>query len=1543
MESNLEAGPSDNISFRKDDSGSFVSASVVKRRVHPKKKNANTKEASHSLSSSSSHDSSLENAESKETFRASGIDDLSDNVAVSSKVTLDALQDNNLLQEQTSSTGGTSDGSKTSDLHKKIASGIIDEKDNETCHMDNGSHSDEFKDSNNLIHDCARELDKKFVGPSPRSTESIIVKNDEKTVQNVVTNNSNEGEVEASQTESTDNGKLLLKNSTNSGFRDVRFCHSTNTTEDPDSSSNMSPKTQSPYPGSQRNSNLSQSSVDDDKSSIKEKLFVSGVAGEKDIAPGEVSKGDSEKSQPQLLSSRGPDECLGAENDNNSVFQANEEIKPSENNEQSDKPNSDSQMPQVPLQPNSECEDLAEIEDDVKVCDICGDAGKEELLAICSRCSDGAEHTYCMRIMLDKVPEGEWLCEECELKENAKQVRGKPDAQCEAIEVSPLGENCQNIESTSQNLPCVEKTDTRSDSKELVKSNSSKRIREDSEVTSVSIEKISETCGASSGTILPSKSPVLSHDNFSKPDTVKAKSTSLITSSGQLEGISEPGPRSQTSDIDTPKQARFGPTRGPLSKSVSFNNSKVPKVKQLLETIPKKQKYTRESNSSNTRNEGLFRTITKSASFRSESPGFSGNETICKTQSLNQPHPEDPQGMKQVKDRSIIDKKNSTSDRCSVSPAIPVTSLSSLKADSKVQQSDAVLKRTSDSSNLGDNGGPNDATTANEAKKQSSVSLLRNSGSTSLVRLCKNEDQKSFQQVPKAAELTHRDDKTKDHTFSSICKQAASAINRLPHCYKCNETGHLTQFCAVDTLRTTATKSSSDRSLRDNDSKAVKWKNAAEWLSWKYGTKKTSKLTDQPEEVSLSNAVVNSELTSKGSASSSLGSRNVPSVESSADVQDTSKVTNAIHVKKKVEEWKKLTFLPKKETCPDFSDDLDMKSIIQKSPSIPMLPLRASVMPEIGYIWQGTFEVLSTAKPPAHFDGFQAHLSTYVSPKALEVAKQFPCKFQLEEVPRLSSWPSQFHDNSPKEDNIALFFFAKDIESYENCYRKLLENMLQNDLALIGNIDAVELLIFASNLLPENSQRWNNFYYLWGVFRGRKKNSLGNLAGPEKNPSVSNLNIEPTAQDLATPIVSGLCRPFCISDGNNEDLSMPGRLPEANASQLSTCSDLQDIPSLRNENGVFKREEPPLLEKTLHQAVVDDNVKRNRVSCSLPGAFSTMSNLASVSFPKLHIDIEQLPSEMENDITSLDKRSSDSGSRKGPENDVHVFSTRVSNCEDCTSAALLNYWQGNDVNVQEIKKKDVLLASEPVLDNQSSENVMRVNLSRESVSNWKRAKLSSVVTIKTSSGHLLPPTADTMLCTDESSCTSLSDEKEHKKVSLDNGGSADCRSRDETLSSRLFSKMESIPSGLINGGMDYEAVSEGSKNAERYFFPIDPGPTTSKKADNLVYVLSSDDEDSPESNTPDLELALGGKRRTRKQDILPLSSPNVGEKRKRDMLSTPAVDDGDDTPASLSLSLGFPASKKTQTAKSNSETEQLLPDKPCINTSLLLFGHYTDT
>ncbi|KAI3751892.1 hypothetical protein L2E82_22984 [Cichorium intybus] len=58
--------------------------------------------------------------------------------------------------------------------------------------------------------------------------------------------------------------------------------------------------------------------------------------------------------------------------------------------------------------------------DYVIVCDICGDVGREDLLAICSTCKDGAEHTYCMKLMINEVPMGDWQCEECKSSEECQ-------------------------------------------------------------------------------------------------------------------------------------------------------------------------------------------------------------------------------------------------------------------------------------------------------------------------------------------------------------------------------------------------------------------------------------------------------------------------------------------------------------------------------------------------------------------------------------------------------------------------------------------------------------------------------------------------------------------------------------------------------------------------------------------------------------------------------------------------------------------------------------------------------------------------------------------------------------------------------------------------------------------------------------------------------------------------------------------------------------------------------------------------------------------
>ncbi|XP_039002748.1 uncharacterized protein LOC120129270 [Hibiscus syriacus] len=171
--------------------------------------------------------------------------------------------------------------------------------------------------------------------------------------------------------------------------------------------------------------------------------------------------------------------------------------------------------------------------------------------------------------------------------------------------------------------------------------------------------------------------------------------------------------------------------------------------------------------------------------------------------------------------------------------------------------------------------------------------------------------------------------------------------------------------------------------------------------------------------------------------------------------------------------------------------------------SIPPLASRSAVsnssaIPEHECIWQGAFEVHKSGKLPGFSAEIQAHLSTLASPQVLEVVNSFPHKVSLNEVPRLSTWPTHFHDSGPKEDNIALYFFAKNHESYEN-YKALLDTMVKNDFALKGAFEGVELLIFPSNQLPENCQRWNALLFLWGVFKGRRANS-SNFTKSVRNP-----------------------------------------------------------------------------------------------------------------------------------------------------------------------------------------------------------------------------------------------------------------------------------------------------------------------------------------------------------------------------------------------------------------------------------------------------------
>jgi hypothetical protein len=83
---------------------------------------------------------------------------------------------------------------------------------------------------------------------------------------------------------------------------------------------------------------------------------------------------------------------------------------------------------------------------------------------------------------------------------------------------------------------------------------------------------------------------------------------------------------------------------------------------------------------------------------------------------------------------------------------------------------------------------------------------------------------------------------------------------------------------------------------------------------------------------------------------------------------------------------------------------------------------------------RGVFEVNGSGMSPDLYNGIQAHLSSCASPKVLDVVDKFLPEISLHEVSRLSTWPSHFHQCGAKEDNIALYFFAKDIERQEYEY-----------------------------------------------------------------------------------------------------------------------------------------------------------------------------------------------------------------------------------------------------------------------------------------------------------------------------------------------------------------------------------------------------------------------------------------------------------------------------------------------------------------------------
>ncbi|XVE62322.1 hypothetical protein DITRI_Ditri06bG0108900 [Diplodiscus trichospermus] len=1082
-------------------------------------------------------------------------------------------------------------------------------------------------------------------------------------------------------------------------------------------------------------------------------------------------------------------------------------------------------------------------EHDVKVCDICGDAGREDLLAICSKCADGAEHTYCMREMLQKVPEGDWLCEECKLAEETEKQKQGLDAE---------GKKANKLSSSTQSL--------------------GKRYAENLEGSLTLKRQAVETNMGSPKSMSPSRVSALSREcsfkNIDKGKVRPSPEISLVNHSGNDMPVTV---RSPTSG------ARLQTPKGTLLKSNSFNtlNSK-PKVKLVDEVVLQKQKSAREYASLDSKEEPA-RMMGKSMSFKSSNSGRSNaaGESKFKMLSSKSTHVQDLKGLKQAKERISLERKNfSKLDRASSivstpkvdqkqTPRTDTNSHSSAinNRETKVVQSDAKQSSLSRStSTLARKGVDNAVSTAvgvsssngliSSEQKLNQVSLKEEPSSSSswaVERQPSNLNGVMSDGLSRSLDSTNWSEKSRESTVSRSSKSVP--------CLKCKEMGHTAEYCSVSQASGADLSAPSPRTSREEINKGNKLKAAIEAA------------------IRLKPGIC--ERNSQDPSSVSIKAKNTTSVE-------VSSVGN-----------------------------LSMRDI-----SVPPLATvsavsKMSAIPEHQYIWQGAFDVHKSGKPPEYCGGIQAHLSTLASPKVLEVVNNFPNKVPLNEVPRLSAWPTQFHVSGPQEDNIALYFFAKDLESYEKNYKILLDTMVKNDLALKGHFEGVELLIFPSNQLPEHCQRWNSLLFLWGVFKGRR----ANCSNSSKIACIPNTSLVRLEREITAGIPQ-------LIDNKAAACGSPCNVVRVTSAVEKTCISTDRIDD--NNVSYFERTCVGIKAKLEEQ---DGKVDTKFLSTSSPqvhpGTKST-SPLEESKVPDCRFGTHLK--------TYLQATETSSGSFKVEKEEMHLAED-CSSLKDCPTgkqeAFVMGKIDGDSVKIRDSKDDgyaDGKSSSKRDLDCWESNNQKRPYLD-----------LTETVSDVPDTSKKMPWSQVRRVFVDGAS--------DNKKVKAGFSGIYQYSSARDVgpFSDSLASDRHDFGSGSYveekrcDIACEEKVILEDMGSSERFFFPVDSlraGVLHLGDNSKPWKELSVKDEDRVHNASPNLELALGAETKATNKGILPFFVGTVDKNENQERPQDKVIGkQEEDVSASLSLSLSFPFPEKEQNVKT---------ERHPVNTSLLLFGGFPE-
>ncbi|KAJ6296781.1 hypothetical protein OIU78_022495 [Salix suchowensis] len=1259
--------------------------------------------------------------------------------------------------------------------------------------------------------------------------------------------------------------------------------------------------------------------------------------------------------------------------DKDSGDQADEGFKCSDQIERKEKLNEPDELADIPMLQSASGDESDEseiLEHDVKVCDICGDAGREDSLAICSRCADGAEHIYCMREMLQNLPEGDWLCEECKLIEEAENQ--KQDAE----------EKRMNVASTQ---------------------NSGKRHAEPVELASAPKKQATETSLASPKSCSPSRIAAVSRDTSSNSlDKGKVK-IGHQTSFGNKSCIDIP-------EIARPsvKGPRVQTLKGALLKSYSSNTLNSKLKAKLVDEVPQKHKGTRKSSFDMEEPGTMMR---KSMSFKSVSSGRSStNELKVKMLSSKFSQIQDSRGLKQVRDRDAVDRKKlSRLDRPLGSSMTSSAVVSAPKVDQRLTprgesviapstgnprelksaQSDGKLGTLLRStSNVGCKGADTPVTSvrASSTNGISSNSMEQklnqispkdepSSSSWNAERRSCNATENLQDGLPQSRESSNQGEKARENSLSHLRPVGITGLKNV--ICKNKEIGHATENCTAVSPLASGTDVSTSRIPRVEMSKGSKLKAVVAAMIKKPGIYRKKKEMDQSNGLSSSNVDESGEIASQDQLSvlnkmsegtdewqANIGTstsefckstdiNNVKLLNEYSNDAVCSVLTKmgsdsiAPYLGKPVHpsgEKSVLTKMGSDSIAPylgklvhvsssEFSKSTDSNNVKQPnehsnddacpfkvgSDSIALYSgksvhasaeksvlTKMSAIPEHEYIWQGVFEVRRAEKVIDSYSGIQAHLSTCASPKVLDVVSKFPQKINLDEVPRLSTWPRQFHVTGAKEENIALYFFAKNFESYEN-YKRLLDNMIKKDLALKGSFEGVEFFIFPSTQLPENSQRWNMLYFLWGVFRG----SRSDFSDSFKKLVMPSLNGVPMDKDIPAAVMTSsenLCVPECIVKNTSACDSSSHVFLVANAPEKPSVS-----LNGNSDDKVFNSQTK--LEK--QDGKVDSRSLTKIPRSSTPWYPETRCNsrsLEEVGPPRCSLDVDPKPC---TEVTQTNSGSDMKGIQ------VHEGASRPG--EDLQSFKIFGVGSQNSVERdlnEDIVNMDVETFSDkgpgkrPFLDLSDTAPLILSSMTQKAP--WNKADNNRLVDGESISKKL------------------------KKGFGGLYGGSG---SRDEKSLSGSFTSptcdlgsSSSIEERSYDKASVEKVILEDLGTSERYFFPVDSHPVKdSRLPATSIPWNSSNDED------PNLELALGAE--TKPPNILPffgMAEKNHNQKKPPDKVMNKEEDDDVSASLSLSLSFPFPFPDKEQTVKPVSKTVPHVPERCDLNTSPLLFRGLPD-